>query len=166
MKWVIVSDNHGQENILTDIKSVHSDADLFFHLGDSEFDFYDNELKDFIKVAGNCDYGDAFDPQCIVHRNEINVFVTHGHRYAVNTSRHQLASAAAEHHCQLAFYGHTHIKRVETIQGVVCINPGSIAQSRSNDPESYAVITFDESEKVVSFLNRQHEIIGREILMF
>lgn len=166
MKWVIVSDNHGKNNVLTDIKSIHADADLFFHLGDSEFDYSNRELNDYIKVAGNCDYDEHFEEECVVHKNEINVFVAHGHRYYVNSNRLMLAAVASRHHCQLAFYGHTHIRKVETIDGVVCINPGSIAQSRNSEPESYAVINFDESEKVITFFNDHHEIIDKEILMF
>ncbi|TDM10658.1 YfcE family phosphodiesterase [Macrococcus lamae] len=166
MKWVIVSDNHGMEYILTDIKSVHADADLFFHLGDSEFDFHDAELKSYIKVAGNCDYGNDFEDETVVQYNDINVYAAHGHHLSVNRGLQNLAARAISHQCTLAFYGHTHVRHVETVDGVVCINPGSIAQSRSSEPESYAVITFDETEKVITFFNQQHEIMDKEVLVF
>ena len=37
----------------------NKDADLFLHLGDSEFDYNDTELSLYQRVKGNCD----FDPQ-------------------------------------------------------------------------------------------------------
>ena len=35
-KIVIMSDNHGDMNILTDIKVLEDDADYYIHCGDSE----------------------------------------------------------------------------------------------------------------------------------
>lgn len=165
MKWVIVSDNHSMKNILTDIVSVHEDADIFIHLGDSEFDYNDRELKPYIRVAGNCDYGHQFESSTQVQMQHINAFVTHGHLYSVGRSRTRLAEAAAEANCNLAFYGHTHIKRIETVQGVVCINPGSIAQSRSEDTETYAVFTVEEENQMITYYDQYHEIVDKEIIL-
>ncbi|KAA1039978.1 metallophosphoesterase family protein [Macrococcus equipercicus] len=165
MKWVIVSDNHGEE-VLRDIQTIHDDADLWVHLGDSEFDYHAPELKHYTKVAGNCDYGADFKDEQLIQYHDINAYMTHGHKLSVNRGLKQLAARAAEHQCSIAFYGHTHVRHVETVDGVVCINPGSISQSRSADPESYAVITFDETEKVITFLNERHEIMDKEVLVF
>ncbi|MGV2927310.1 YfcE family phosphodiesterase [Macrococcus capreoli] len=166
MKWVVVSDNHSMKNILTDIVSIHDDADVYIHLGDSEFDYRDVELKDYIKIRGNCDYSKDFHDTYELQQNDINAFLTHGHLYQVGHGRTRLAHAASDVNCQLALYGHLHVKRVEVIDGVVCINPGSIAQSRSDEEETYAVLTFDESDKMVTFYNQRHEIVGKEILIF
>ncbi|UOB19852.1 metallophosphoesterase family protein [Macrococcus armenti] len=165
MKWVIVSDNHNMKNILTDIVSVHEDADLFIHLGDSEFDYHDPELKRYIKVAGNCDFGSQFESSKQIQMQHINAFITHGHLYQVGRNRERIAEAAALENCNIAFYGHTHIKRVETIEGVVCINPGSIAQSRSADTETYAVFTVEKENQIITFYNQQHEIVDKEIVL-
>ena len=35
-KIVIMSDNHGDMNVLTDIKVLEDDADYYIHCGDSE----------------------------------------------------------------------------------------------------------------------------------
>ncbi|TDM04476.1 YfcE family phosphodiesterase [Macrococcus carouselicus] len=159
MKWIVVSDNHGMENILTDIRTLHADADLFIHLGDSEFSAENIELRDYIKVMGNCD-GPAFDKKTIVN-SDTPAFLTHGHLYSVNQGRERLAAAAKEAGCRLALYGHTHIRRVETIDGVLCINPGSIAQSRSGERETYAVLLDEE----IHFYDQQHRIYAKEPLM-
>lgn len=166
MKWVVVSDNHSMKNILTDIVSIHDDADVYIHLGDSEFDYNDAELKPYIKIKGNCDYGKDFHDTFELQQNDINAFLTHGHLYQVGNGRERLASVARDADCQIALYGHLHVKRIEVVDGVVCINPGSIAQSRSQEEETYAVLTFDESDQMVTFYNQQHEIVGKEILIF
>lgn len=165
MKWVIVSDNHRMKGILTDIVFVHDDADIFIHLGDSEFDYSDPELKPYIRVAGNCDYGHQFKSSTRIQMHHINAFVTHGHLYDVGRSLVKLAEAAAEANCNLAFYGHTHVKHIETVQGVVCINPGSIAQSRSEDVETYAVLTVEEENQMITYYNQNHEITDKEIIL-
>ncbi|GGB03835.1 metallophosphoesterase [Macrococcus hajekii] len=158
MKWVIVSDNHGMEHILTDIKVIHEDADYFIHLGDSEFSPENLELKDYITVKGNCDYN-GFDNERVIE-GELNAFMTHGHLYSVNTSRESLSAAARAAGCVIALYGHTHIRRVEEIDGVLCINPGSIAQSRSEERETYAVL----SDKELLFYDQNHRIFAKERL--
>lgn len=166
MRWVVVSDNHSMNNILTDIVSVHDDADVYIHLGDSEFDYNDSELKSYIKIKGNCDYGNDFHDVYALQQKDINAFLTHGHLYHVGSGREKLAAEARQADCQIALYGHLHVKRVEVVDGVVCINPGSIAQSRSQEEETYAVLTFDESDKMITFYNQNHEIVDKEILIF
>lgn len=166
MKWVIVSDNYGMENILTDIKSIHDDADLLIHLGDSEFDYHAAELDSYLKIKGNCDVDPQFEEEIVLHHNGIDAYLTHGHHFSVGRGLKQLAARAADRHCKLALYGHTHIGAIDTVDGIVCINPGSIAQSRSDEAESYAVITFDETEKMITFYDQHHEITGKEVLLF
>ncbi|ULG71252.1 YfcE family phosphodiesterase [Macrococcus brunensis] len=158
MKWVVVSDNHGMTNILTDIKSIHHDADYYIHLGDSEFTRENPEIRDYVAVMGNCD-GLWFDKTAVIEDKQ-GAFLTHGHLYSVNAGREQLAEAAEAAGCRFAFYGHTHVRKIEEIDGVICINPGSIAQSRSEEPETYLVIEDD----LLTFYDQQHRIYAKEQL--
>ncbi|MDZ7834879.1 MAG: metallophosphoesterase family protein [Alkalibacterium sp.] len=45
---------------------------------------------------------------------------------------------------KIVFYGHTHIPRVEKEEGIVFINPGSIAQPRDRAKGTYLVMELDE----------------------
>ena len=65
---------------------------------------------------------------------------------------------------KFAFYGHTHVAKHETINGVHVINPGSISQSRSNIEETYVELLIDDTrlEATLNFRNRNHEIISSE----
>lgn len=48
-KWIIVSDNHTESGVLYQIYEMHPDADVYLHLGDSEFAYDDTELSLFIE---------------------------------------------------------------------------------------------------------------------
>ena len=52
-KWIVVSDNHTESGILY---QIYPDADMYLHLGDSEFEYDDTELSLFRRVKGNCDF--------------------------------------------------------------------------------------------------------------
>lgn len=166
MKWIIVSDNHGEQGILHELYDYHKDADLFLHLGDSEFNYDDSELSLFKRVKGNCD----FDPQFPIENSgeieNIKYFYTHGHRYDIKSNREVLSAHAANAGAKFAFYGHSHVALCESINGVYCINPGSISQTRGEWEETYAILEFDEKKENVnlSFLNRNHKELEKQSL--
>ena len=155
MKIVVVSDNHGNKNHLIDIISMHPDADQCIHLGDSEFQFHDSVLKPFKKVGGNCDFDMNYPKESVIETPFGQCFFTHGHLYSVNRNRDNLAQKAIEKNCNIALYGHTHIMNVELIDGVWCINPGSISQSRDHNEETYAILTLEQNAKV-TYYNQNH----------
>ncbi|GGI41557.1 YfcE family phosphodiesterase [Mammaliicoccus stepanovicii] len=166
MKWIIVSDNHGEQGILHEIYSKNNDADLFLHLGDSEFDYHDTELSLYNRVKGNCDFDPEFPIEEAGEVEHIKYFYTHGHRYDIKRSRDVLAAHAKGLNAKFAFYGHSHIALLESVDDVYCINPGSIAQSRGEWEESYAILEFDEEHQNanLSFLNRAHHVIQKQSL--
>ncbi|MDQ7192189.1 YfcE family phosphodiesterase [Staphylococcus felis] len=158
-KLIVVSDNHSEPGVLYDIYDKHDDADAYFHLGDSEFEYNDTELSLYKRVKGNMDFYLEFPESKIEQYGDIKVFITHGHLYGVNTSRENLAQQAANQHAQFAFYGHTHIARYEHIHNVHLINPGSISKSRSHIEETYCEVKIENKSAIINFRNRQHEII-------
>lgn len=166
MKWIVVSDNHGEQGVLHEIYDKYREADLFLHLGDSEFDYDDTELSLYQRVKGNCDFDPRFPIEDQGKMQDVPYFFTHGHRYEVKGSRNVLSAHAKNAHAKFAFYGHSHVALCELIDGVYCINPGSISQTRGRWEETYAMIEFDRELKNASltFLNRNHEEIDKQIL--
>lgn len=166
MKWIVVSDNHGEQGVLHEICDKYREADLFLHLGDSEFDYDDTELSLYQRVKGNCDFDPRFPIEDQGEMQDVPYFYTHGHRYEVKGSRNVLSAHAKNARAKFAFYGHSHVALCELIDGVYCINPGSISQTRGRWEETYAVIEFDRELKNASltFLNRNHEEIDKQIL--
>lgn len=160
-KWIIISDNHNESGILYKIYEMYRDADVFIHLGDSEFEYNDSELSLYYRVKGNCDFYPEFPMEEIVDVNGVKAFYTHGHMYRVNQTRQLLADTAKELGCEFAFYGHTHIAKYENIDGIHVINPGSISQSRSSEEETFAEIIIDDDNLTgtINFRNRNNKII-------
>ena len=102
-KWIIVSDNHTESGVLYQIYEMHPDADVYLHLGDSEFAYDDTELSLFNRVKGNCDFYPEFENEAVAKCNDVYAFYTHGHLYQVNRTRHLLAEQARELGCVFAF---------------------------------------------------------------
>jgi len=88
MKILIVSDSHGNTELLKNIVGMNRTCDLIIHLGDNAYDC-DEIKREFptmalLSVIGNCDLGFSL--------NNVNtegsftaegrrIFYTHGHRY-------------------------------------------------------------------------------------
>src|SRR5699024_3191740 len=107
--------------------------------------------------------------------DNIKYFYTHGHRYDIKSNREVLSAHAANEDAQFAFYGHSHVALCESINGVYCINPGSISQTRGDWEETYAILEFDKQRENVnlkknkkiknlniSILNRNHKEIEKQ----
>lgn len=148
MKILVVSDTHGDTELLHDvIFRNHSGLDLAIHLGDNLKDF--NEvMMEFPNIAslgvlGNCDfasmYADAKTEGCFTAENH-RIFYTHGHKYNVSYGIEYLASNAKFNNCDIALYGHTHIGVISECSGVKVINPGSLSRPRDNSNGSYALL--------------------------
>lgn len=155
MKVLLIGDNHGEQGVVDNVYS-QSSGDINIHLGDSEFNYDDTELGHFFRVQGNCDIDQRFPVE--EYDKTSNVFLTHGHLYDVKLKRNQLAKRAEEYGAKYAVYGHTHIAYAEKVDGVYCINPGSISLPKGEWESSYAIL--DTDEDIVTFFNREHAVIN------
>lgn len=164
MKIVIVSDNHRQKNVCHNIyQRYQNEVDLFLHCGDSEFDYDNEELQHFVKVRGNCDCDERYPLSECIDIEAITIMLTHGHYFYVGSSRQRLAQAAKDQNASIAIYGHTHLAKYEVVDGVLCINPGSIAQSRDlNMPNSYAILEKMQQNITLTYYDQQHNILLSE----
>ena len=101
-----------------------------------------NAVKDkLICVRGNCDA--EVDQMVLdfpitseiekIYDSEANItiFVSHGHKFSP-TNLPPMPEKA------VFLYGHTHVKKIEKIGDVLCLNPGSITLPKENNPKTYA----------------------------
>lgn len=147
MKILVVSDTHGRDRELETAVEREAPFDRLIHCGDVE----GREI--FIEALADC-------PCCIVAGNndffcdlpreqEITVggkkaLVTHGHYYGVSIDLSGIADEARSRGCEVAFFGHTHKPVVAQKDGVLVINPGSLAYPRqAGRKSSYAVLNTD-----------------------
>lgn len=158
MKILVVSDTHGDSTRLLKVISDNKDFDTLIHLGDGENDFSDVQMlysqKGLVYVGGNCDYG-FHQGESVVIANGQRIFCCHGHRYGVNSGIEMLVAATVKNDCTFALYGHTHVPKIETLNGVQVMNPGSLTLPRGGSERSYGVIEIsnlgDTNMRIVPF---------------
>jgi len=86
--------------------------------------------------------------------------LVHGHKHSVKRSYDRLIKEARAEDVNVVFYGHTHIPKVEIEEGVVFINPGSIAQPRNRAQGTYLVMKLDDdlTSAELTFYDQDHNI--------
>ena len=134
MRILVLSDSHGRNSNMWEVIE-RVDADMLFHLGDSEDETEAIKERagcpcEFVK--GNCDYDRDLPDETVVDIGCHRAFLTHGHRYSVRFDLNILADAAKEHGCDIAMFGHTHIPENVRVGGVDIYNPGSISLPRQD----------------------------------
>ena len=132
MKILVFSDSHGFTAKMIDaVNEIKPDCVIF--LGDIHSDC--NVLSRYFptlaicEVCGNNDWRCDVPLEKVVTYGGIKFFITHGHKYGVKSGLSLLSAAARRNGCEVALYGHTHICAQEDINGVLCVNPGSVGFS-------------------------------------
>ncbi len=130
-KIIALSDTHGSKRGVEKLRPLIAENDYVVHLGDGAGDMREITAEYPDKVyacAGNCDFCSPLPDEGILEVEQVRIFYCHGHRYGVKGHLYALAEAAKERDCAVALYGHTHLARVDKIDGVTLINPGTLRQ--------------------------------------
>ena len=141
MKILLVSDSHGDYQALDQLAAKYPNMDLYLHAGDSEQDEF--SIKPFISVRGNCDHYYDFPNYLVIPSPFGNIYVQH--------TPYVSKSAINEHNAKIVIHGHTHVRRNETKNGILFINPGAISYARDKFNGSYAIIEIDSKNVEVKF---------------
>ncbi len=150
MKLIVISDTHGeldQVNLLVD-KLRKEQPDLVIHLGDDSPDVKPIEDAGFKVVNVPGVFEDVYKNVKVANRVIIKlgswyVLLTHtpeSHKNDLPTDPkpEELASRKA---VDAVFHGHTHIPRLEEVNGVLYLNPGHLKKSdKKGWPATYAVV--------------------------
>lgn len=158
MKVLIVSDNHRDEYRLEELMNIYeNEIDLWLHCGDSEFGIHHPYWETFKTVKGNMDWENQF-PAIRIEKLEDETFgLLHGHHHQVKTSLAPMAEVAQENQASIIFYGHTHVAKVDQMDGIFFINPGSISQPRGAlRVGSYAIYEKNGAEEFIRFFDWDH----------
>lgn len=158
MKYLVVSDNHGDRQILVDILNKRKDeVDYFFHCGDSELPSNDELFATYQVVTGNCDYDPGFKEQLTIETTRDRIYMTHGHLSNVRFGLTQLMVEAEAADANIILFGHTHQIGCEVVNQRLYLNPGSISQPRGPiQVYSYAIIESSEAGYEIQYYNRAH----------
>lgn len=158
MKIVIVSDSHGHDGPLRYAIGQELPFDLLIHAGDVQGDIdtilpADYREYDVVCVRGNCDYLTKYPIEALVPIKgadwQRNIYVNHGRQDNVTPwDDTALVDRARRQLADIVIYGHTHWPKCEeTDDGLLVINPGSVAAPRQQPDRkaTYAVLLIDDT---------------------
>lgn len=151
MKILIVSDTHKShrnlEKVLKEVKPV----DMLIHLGDTEGgEDYIEALADCPShiLRGNNDFFSDLPQEEEFDIGEHHIFITHGHYYYVAMSEERLKEEARARGADIVMYGHTHKPALTREEGLIVLNPGSVAFPRqAGRRPSYMVMDLTPGEE-------------------
>ncbi|WP_027124034.1 YfcE family phosphodiesterase [Mycoplasmoides pirum] len=131
IKVLCISDTHGRNQrwieLINKIK-----PNIVLHCGDhcTEEEIM-NKYADFW-VAGNNDYiGNEIE---LFKLENVKFILFHGHqaaRFNLKKWKQNLVDIAKKHNVDAMIYGHSHIQDIDSVDGIVTINPGSLELPRN-----------------------------------
>ena len=168
MKILVVSDSHGDRDVLVELKELYQDKmDRMFHCGDSELEATDEIWESFVTVKGNMDDDQQLKLEQVVEVGSERFFMAHGHHHDVKFTMDPLLEAAKKAQANFAFFGHSHELGVEKRENILLLNPGSILQPRGKYTiKTYAIIDIEKTDLTVTYYNRSHQALDDLIVHF
>jgi len=148
MKVIVFSDAHGNKIILERIVSFNPDADYIISLGDSELPLNFLVDLDIIPIKGNYPRDAGLVYESVLKVGNKKLLLVHGHKFKVQKTLTKLLTHAMDLDVDVVLYGHTHIAKVDKVNTITLLNPGSIKNPRSKLAPSYLILEItDESFK-------------------
>lgn len=144
MKFLVISDTHGDIETALQVLETLEGIDRILHLGDYVRDGWLMESRTAIPVnaiKGNMDGSFSNEDYQILNTEFGKIYLTHGHMEAAKYGPENLLYKASSLGCKAAMYGHTHIPLYRDLGGMYLLNPGSLTHPRGNRQGSYAVVT-------------------------
>lgn len=144
----IFADTHGNRQSFAnaiEMASANGSVDAALHLGDHASDAaLLGEMRSewpYFAVRGNNDYTEKDVPmEILLSVGKRKIYASHGHYHSASIRSDNLAKRALRLGADIAAYGHSHIARIETVDDVTIINPGSAAYPRDGNPPSFVLL--------------------------
>ncbi|AWE08244.1 YfcE family phosphodiesterase [Lysinibacillus sp. 2017] len=159
MKLLVMSDTHGDVEVIERVKGYHPDAAKMIHCGDSELPYNHSAMQGLERVKGNCDHDSNYLEEIVFQVGEERVYVTHGHLYEVKTSPMKLVYRAKELGATIVCFGHSHILGAEYIDDIFFVNPGSLLKPRRIKEKSFVTITISKTHFILDCYDENNDLI-------
>lgn len=147
-KFLVMSDSHGQNDLVQEVIDKESPIDGLIHCGDMEEAFGKDLSFPMYFVKGNCDsrrIGKKIPYERIIDVCGYKILICHGHLYDVKYSLQDLINEGISQQVDIICFGHTHIPLITKKKGILLLNPGSLAFPERGYQNSYIVLTFSEN---------------------
>ncbi len=138
---LVMSDSHGNETLVREALAQCPQVKAVIHLGDGAAEaarVAAEDPREWHIVRGNCDVGAAVPVNTVVSLGGAKLYLTHGYAERVKSGLLNLTYTAKEQEVAAALYGHTHIPAVDFHEGMLLLNPGSLASTRT-----YAILEIE-----------------------
>lgn len=129
MRILIISDSHGNEEIVFKAHQQAGNVDVVIHTGDGEQDVRLLEQvtgETVLRVAGNCDYGSPAPRELFMTLAGKRLLIVHGDQHAVKSGLERLVAYGKKTGADAILFGHTHLALAEERDGIQLINPGTL----------------------------------------
>lgn len=149
MKIGVLSDTHNAKVYIDKAIPYLEECDLIIHAGDnfSDSKYIHNMTNiDIMAVKGNCDF-DNVEEELFFEVEGKNIFLCHGDAYDIKYGMGTIESRAKKIGADIVVFGHTHMPTNIEKDGILYINPGSLALPRGVDYRSFLILNI-EKEKI------------------
>ncbi len=158
-KILVISDVHGNEEVLNFILKENEDVNLKIYLGDFQMtkdkQKYFSKLFDYV-VTGNCDYEGISEITSIISIENKKILITHGHYFGSLKKKidfDKLYEFAKMNEIDLVLHGHDHIASYEVKDGIIKFNPGSTTFPRNKTIGSYGLIMVKDGKWIFNHID-------------
>lgn len=141
MRILVTSDTHGNYPLALRAWDLAGPLDAVIHLGDGGDDadlLCSITGTDVIRVAGNCDHGSAAPREMIRECEGKRLLLVHGDRYGVKGGLARLEQRGIAVGADCVLFGHTHHATIDTLSGILFVNPGTLM--RSTQQTTFAIL--------------------------
>ncbi len=137
----LISDTHGM--LRAEVHDALAGVSLILHAGDVGGEEILDELAviaPVLAVFGNTDarWEPGLAAERVVEIEGVRIRVSHGHEVGRPTAARLMAAYPGFH---VLVYGHTHVQKIEELDGVLVINPGAAGARRFDLTPSVARLT-------------------------
>ena len=152
---IVMSDSHGERDIVVDIKNRYQGkVDAIFHNGDSELESSDPVWDGIHVVRGNCDYDSGYPERLVVKLGDVIIAQTHGHLYGINFTWDKLDLWAQQEDADICSMDTCMRQQLGEMVRQCFINPGSVSQPRGPIHEKlYAKVIINSSKNSCGILH-------------
>lgn len=163
MRVCVLSDTHGDLLPLKGLKERLGPLDALFHLGDYCRDARQAALYlgcPLYLVRGNCDRGEAEEAEELCFSLAGKRFLLlHGHTCSPDDTA--LYFKALEKRADALLFGHTHVPYSAEREGILLLNPGSLASPRYMSAAGCALLTWEPGQPIqYSFIRAEEQARG------
>lgn len=170
MDYLIISDTHGDRQILVDIVNHYQGhVKSMFYNGDSELKRSDELFDTLLPVIGNMDTDPMFPDDCDYQDKYLKLYQTHGHLVHTELSLNHLREVVAPKDVDVVTSGHTHMLGAEMIDGKLFVNPGSISLPKGTYAYlkgTYALLSVEPEQFHVQFYTRDMQPVPELVFEF